>query len=74
MSVQRFYEVGDAVKVMKSTNQDHEGWVLDIKEDVVNMIDHHTNDMVCMHYMGMTCLTAETVSHEMLATPPIQWV
>ena len=46
-SLRRFYEVGDAVRVIKSTNQDHEGWVLDTKVDVVDVVDRHTKETVC---------------------------
>ena len=46
-SLRRFYEVGDAVRVIKSTNQDREGWVLDTKADVVDVVDRHTKETVC---------------------------
>lgn len=74
MSVRRLYEVGDAVRVIKSTNQDREGWVLDIKEDVVDVFDRHTKDAVCTPYVGTTGSNTETVSREMLATPPLRRV
>ena len=48
-SLRRFYEVGDAVRVIKSTNQGHEGWVLDTKADAVDVVDQHTKETVCMH-------------------------
>jgi transcription elongation factor len=48
-SLRRFYEVGDAVRVIKSTNQDHKGWVLDTKADVVDVVDRHMKEMVCTH-------------------------
>ena len=48
-SLQRFDEVGDAVRVIKSTNQGRKGWVLDTKADAVDMVDWHMKEMVCMH-------------------------
>jgi transcription elongation factor len=48
-SLRRFYEVGDAVRVIKSMNQDHKGWVLDTKADVVDVVDRHMKEMVHTH-------------------------
>ena len=48
-SLRRFYEVGDAVRVIKSTHQDREGWVLDIQADVVDLVDRHTKETVRTH-------------------------
>ena len=70
----RYYEVGDAVKVIKCSHHDREGWVLDIKEDVVEVFDRNTKDAVCTRYMGTTCINTETVSCEILATTPIRRV
>ena len=44
--VRRFYQVGDTVKVVKSSNIDREGWVLDTKDDVVHVFDRIAKEEV----------------------------
>ena len=44
--VRRFYQVGDTVKVVKSSNIDREGWVLDIKDDAIDVFDRIAKEEV----------------------------
>lgn len=44
--VRRFYEAGDAVKVINSSHINREGWVLDMKEDIVDVFDRLAKEEV----------------------------
>jgi transcription elongation factor len=50
--VRRFYEVGDAVKVIKASHLNREGWVVHISEGEITVYDRNVKEHV--RFLGQT--------------------
>lgn len=52
--IRRFYEVGNTVKVVISSNRNREGWVVDERGDEIIVFDHHRKEQVSFLYFCLT--------------------
>lgn len=48
----RFYDVGDRVQVVKASNLDREGWVVNMIDDHLDVFDHRVNEPVGTVHMN----------------------
>ena len=52
--VRRFYELGDAVKVVKASNLNHEGWVVHMGEGEIMVYNRNAKEHV--RFLGQTLM------------------